>query len=331
MTFITVIRLEIERLEQLIAAAKGADAQLVVLRGTLEMLQDIENGKAAPSEPKPLVPRHPESTEIERKEQIGARVFNEAFGEEMKAIIDAPLPAAPEPPEAPIVEVDLPITKPAPGRPDEAVCDLEDLSNLPDEVKAELSVAPKAGPVTAKPNSYLDASTLPPVTPRQAATFDAVWKLFSAGGAVTAMAVGAEIKDRQGANDTLQALHLKGYIKRFPNTFPARYQPIAQGIPSKGIAPQPAKPNGNAVVAHADRGHLQNDPPKGRSALDRKRDIQELNPVSFLANKGHQCRKVTSDLYVLDGKTVPLKRLLEEINRYRNRADLPPLDLERYL
>jgi len=76
---------------------------------------------------------------------------------------------------------------------------------------------------------------------------------------------------------------------------------------------------------------LTGDPAGGRSALDRKKAIAELNIVDYLDRKGHQCRALPSGTqFMIDGKIVDLKNAIELLNKYRSRANLAPIDLRRF-
>lgn len=308
MSVAIVIREEIYRLEKIIADAVGAEEVVAVLRETLANLERIESARRVAAlrtvqeaVPTPLVPRHepePVTTIVAKPGTLLAEIIDHAVAEAQ---------ALPQ------------------NNSDDDDDDYHEPVVAPSLV--ESSAFTSSGIET---RAYTHADTLLPLTKRQLMAFEAVWALHDVRAAITALAVGAEMKDRAGANDTLNALVTKRYIKRLSGTAPARYEPIAKGEPKllQLAPPQPrpaAKPTGEVESPGAEPA------PRRHSAEDKKRALNELNPVTFLVHKGHQCKKATSDLYVLDGKTVRLNALLDKIGIYRTRAGLPPLDLERYL
>lgn len=179
---------------------------------------------------------------------------------------------------------------------------------------------------------FTDASTLSPLTERQIKVFNALWKLYGEGVALTTKAIGLEVGSPNVA-DALSSLLQKRYVTRDVNAVPVIFRPLATGIPQLYVYPTKQKPQEEHKSNGANETHTEviGDPATGRSAFDKKRLLDELDPVGYLSNKGHTVKRVTSDLYNYDGKTVNLRYVLEQLNIYRTRAKIPAINLRLYL
>jgi hypothetical protein len=292
--FIFDIRREIARLEALIEGAQGAQRRVEILRGAADMLEDIEKA--------PLF-----DAEQDTPERPGTA--REAPSDDQEA---QPAAHPLQPPEA------------APELPAPVQGLIASMAE--DRENAVVKVLGRIQPNEPETILFALAHELEPVTQRQLDVYNALWKHAIGGaGNATIKMLTADVGFHSG--DAIEALSKKGYAKRNSNAYPHAYYPIATGQPRIAVVPFPQRPIGGDAA----RGELQHDPAPGRSALDKKRAIDQLNPVGYLEGRGHTCKRIAADMYTLDRNTVSLSTILAQINTYRAKDNLPPLDLTCFL
>lgn len=66
--------------------------------------------------------------------------------------------------------------------------------------------------------------------------------------------------------------------------------------------------------------------PDGRELNTR---IDKLDAIAYLRSKGVKISKLAQDWWQLGNERVPSRRILEEVNKWRLRAELPPLSIDQ--
>ena len=167
-----------------------------------------------------------------------------------------------------------------------------------------------------------DTGSLPPLTTaRQTAIFAAIRVLVEQGERPTAKAIIANTGILK-PHDAIEILIERGYVRRAPGIAGLEYHPCT--IETPVVKPETAK-----VLTLPST--IVGDPEQGRSALDKRQALDALNPIAMLKERGHICRRVTYDIYELDGKTVHLPMLLNLLNVYRRKAKMDAINVGKYI